>query len=327
MPIRLVKVQALSARLKAAYASDFHLEYEKACKLQKSGEIRIVDSGVAPSAPLSVRSEDRRLSYLYRPSFIKHDKRIAWVQDFSRMGGAELSNIAVVKRGVEIGFDVVGVTPDNFKPDILKGADIIILNNLFEFKDDQFRNILWELFEHRKPFIKYDHDLRELKRLNKTRPLFERSMLNIFISPLHKKLYEKEFIYGDALPLAIDVSAFNNAKQGNRVDQTIIPAYHKGRANHDAYIAGHRKEKFVKFDQEKKTTHEEIIKLMQGSTKVLHLPCVPWAGDRVYFEALLSGCEIVANDNVGHKSWPPCTALAGWLDASLSTFWEMAGKI
>jgi hypothetical protein len=152
-------------------------------------------------------------------------------------------------------------------------------------------------------------------------------MLNVFISPLHKKLYEKEFIYGDALPLAIDVSAFNNAKQGNRVDQTIIPAYHKGRANHDAYIAGHRKEKFVKFDQEKKTTHEEIIKLMQGSTRVLHLPCAPWAGDRVYFEAQLAGCEIIANDNVGHKSWGEMKPLATALDTALTTFWGKVGNI
>jgi hypothetical protein len=36
---------------------------------------------------------------------------------------------------------------------------------------------------------------------------------------------------------------------------------------------------------------------------MLHLPDDQWSGERVYFEAILCGCEPIVNDNVGHASW------------------------
>jgi len=326
VPVTIVKVVALSARLKAAYQGEFGLEIEKARALQRSGEIRIVQRDESPSSlPVNKQFVDPRSLYLFRKSFTKKEKRIAWIQDFSRMGGAELSNCAVVKRGAELGYDIVGVHPSEFKPDILVQADAIILNNLFEFSELQYRQILWELFEHRKPYVKYDHDLRELKRLNKTRSIFERSKLNIFISPMHRDLYKKEFIYGDALPLGIDISDFAGGETGTRLDQTLIPVYHKGRGNHSRYMSEHKRERFIVIDREKKVPYQEMLKMFKASKKVVHLPEQPWAGDRVYFEAILSGCEIVANDNVGHKSWNPKCSIGNlkiWLDDSITDFWK-----
>ena len=64
---------------------------------------------------------------------------------------------------------------------------------------------------------------------------------------------------------------------------------------------------------------------------VWHSPEKPCAGDRVIFEAVLSGCKLITNDNVGHMSWGfdlnDQIALRKRLKAAIYDFWHLVERV
>lgn len=297
--------------LRKRVGDHIQLALPKAQRLEKEGKVKIGDS------PDEVKTEINTSPVpTAQPRFKQNMKRVAWVQDLSKIGGAELSNRHVVDIGENLGYEIILITPSTFNPDIIQAADITILNNIFEFTKPQLDQIYWKLFEEKKPFIKYDHDMRELRRLHKTRCLFERSRVNIFISIAHLREYEKEHINGIAIPLAIDTDFWkldSTIIKENRI-HTVIPTYHKGIENHNKYIREHPEESFIvigriapnKASNVKflpKQSQEGMRGIFAQAKKVVHLPDRLWAGERVVLEAMLMGCDVVMNDNVGHKSW------------------------
>ena len=82
--------------------------------------------------------------------------KVGWIQDISRPhGGAECSNRTCVAAGVAMGHDIVGLTPDNFYPWVLKDADVLVINNFFQFQRPQFDAVLKEIWEKKKPYVVY----------------------------------------------------------------------------------------------------------------------------------------------------------------------------
>jgi len=248
----------------------------------------------------------------------------------------------VVNAGEELGFDIVGVTPGLFNREILRQSDVIILNNCFQFQPEQFRDIQYELYENLKPYVKYEHDYRELKRQNISRPLFERSILNVFISPAHaKRMCEGLNLEQSdsrppitrSLPLAIDLHMFNEQPVGRDPKKVLVPVFHKGNSEMADYINHHPEYSYIILGQvdvhlEGKIEHkafastDEMPGLYSQCGKVLHLPHTHWAGDRVLFEAVLCGCEVITNEHAGRSSW---AAVFDWTDeAKLRTQLEVA---
>lgn len=326
-----------------------HLELGKAKRLQAAGKIEIIDP-VEDSISHTVKTYQTKVmtaqafGYLTRDSYsMKKKSKIAWIQDCSKLnGGAEQSNSHVVSIGENLGFDIVGVTPVNFHINILKTADMVIINNFMEFPFEKFNMIISLLYEDRIPYIKYDHDMRELKRLNISKQLFSQSVKNIFISPKHMENFidvigEQIRNHSACLPLSINTNLFKKMNEVKRIKNTVlVPCSRKDGINIQNYIEDHPDKEYYFIDQPKlqipRKAKVEVLpfreidgmpELYNKYEEMLHLPVSLWAGERLYFEALLCGCKPVVNDNVGHVSWKiPDKKLKDTLKKAPYKFWK-----
>jgi hypothetical protein len=314
------------------------LEISVARRLQQNGYVRIID----PRLTVQEKEYDEKF-YLVKEKFEtgKALHKIAWVQDYSMIGGAELSNFQVIKIGTNCGFDIVGVTPQNFNERILQECDLIILNNFFEFRTEQYNTILKYLFENKKPYIKYEHDHRELNRINTAKRIFSGARICIFISPLHKENHcralEISSINTICLPLAINTEKFCRDEKIQKEDTIFIPAFNKCQVNALQFINQNRDKKFIIVGHSDLVTikHEKFISLDYSKMPlfynrvktVYHCPLKREGGSRIYFEAALCGCDLVVNENVLHASWgfdiKNSANLKNALDRAIFDFWQV----
>jgi hypothetical protein len=318
---KMIHCRPLTQALKNAYGDYMVLEESTATRLRDLGHVEFIGQEGTPALTPNTTQAKTDVTYLQRSAFGSSGlTRIAWVQDMSKMGGAELSNCVVVAAGEDCGFDVVGVTPGHFSEELLDAADLIVVNNCMEFTPEQFRALRLRLFEHRKPYIKYEHDYRELKRENIATALYRYARRCVFISPKHAADHQARF--GDAisadrlvvLPLALDVSKYNPAPTPAR-DTVMLPTPRKYGAGMRVWVAAHPQFTYLvvgrsaeaipaaRVEHLPEVPNDRMASYYQRARYVVHLPEEPWAGERVVLEALLCGCEVVMNENVGHKSW------------------------
>ena len=153
------------------------MTFTKARVLESMGAVRIVDDPA--DAPRIGPPDD---DYLFRSRFGKRSgTRVAWIQNYSKNGGAEISNYNCIAVGRDLGFDVVGVVSNSLRGfGLCKDADVIVVNNLHSGNRDEIFDYLGRTTV---PWIKYEHDLQETEF-----DLYKKSRLNVFISPLQKKL-------------------------------------------------------------------------------------------------------------------------------------------
>jgi len=301
----------LTPALKSKYSDGCHiyLDPEKAIEMQRDEQVKIVyNDPVKEKKFIKTITEPHK--YYDKNAFTGGKIKVAWIQDYEMVGGAELSNLQVLKVGVNCGFDIVCVTPQNNNLDILKESDVIIINNFYHFSMDQERYILDYIGGTKIPYIIYSHDMRDLKRMDEWQCMYENSAYNVFISPRHKGIYNVD---NDSvtLPLAIDLDnffAFENVKREE--GSVFIPTMAKQGKEIWDFLQKNPHYKYYAIN----TTHPQITnvkgvknelmhKIYSKFETVYHCPEKFWAGDRVLFEAQLCGCKVIANDNVGHKSW------------------------
>jgi len=254
---------------------------------------------------------------------------IAWLQDANIMGGAELSSQQVINIGEKLGFDIYTLTPQNFDLGILRNAKLLIINNIWTFNITQMVEIKRAVFEFQVPYIKYEHDMRELysERLSFSRRLFKHSKMNVFISPLHlqeyqNKIYDMRPSY--TFPLAIDVDKFKpNPKIKRDMKRVVHTSGNLHNKGHQKLLAMTKQRPDMKFEifvgenklitqmfagqknvkLRKRLDIDKMPDVYSGAGYLVHLPIGIWAGERVVLEAALCGCKLIINDNVGHKSW------------------------
>lgn len=259
--------------------------------------------------------------------------RVGWVQDTSVYGGAELSNKVVIKAGEELGYIFYVCTPESFDKKKLIECDFLVINNFFFFAPGQFHFILDLLFEYKKPYVKYEHDHREIigpdARPMLARLLFNQSFLNIFISPMQEQNHRRHLgMIIDPyylLPPAIDTGIFKlldgikrdpklavntcgrlyNSKGYYRMLQFAL---NKKDLNFEIYTRDH-KEIAEPFEQLKNVRvfplveHDYLPKVYNRATYTIHLPQGLEACGRTIAEGLLCGCEPIVNDNLGIMSF------------------------
>ena len=249
-------------------------------------------------------------------------KRIAWLADRHITGGAELSEALVIKVGRDCGYLIDVVPTSRSKDVILKSleiADLVVLGNLWGLDPASMSPILRLLYEDRKPYVKYEHDHRELSRPEFSRYLFRNSRLNVFLSPIHLKNHQEVLgCEGIMLPLAVDVDAFKPVEGVERVPNTALVSNvrsFKSWTALQAYVNDHPEITFdVLVDEGCPVTgqnvkplpmvpHEIMPRLYSAHEYLVHLLDGWGAGERVVIEACLCGCKIVANEKVGHLSW------------------------
>jgi hypothetical protein len=265
-------------------------------------------------------------NHTYETKGIKK-KTIAWVEDSWIVGGAEISGRTVKMIGEDCGFKIDLVTPKTDPLSTEKAfseCDLIVLNNFWGFSHEQMAVILRAI--EGKPYVKYEHDHREIEHEREiSKRLFQRSVLNIFLSPFHCSNHSEKFgIDGICLPLAIDVEMFKpvagiERKAGSALVSNVRPfkTYKELRE----FIDAHPEMEFTVLSDNGVAQGKDGV--IGGENIKVH-PIVPYetmpemysrfeylvhlmdgwgAGERVIFEAALCGCKISANERVGHMSW------------------------
>lgn len=291
------------------------------------------------------------------PTVIKKRPEIVWVQDYNIMGGAELSSRQVINVGKRLGFDIHVLTPQGFNLGILRNAKLLIINNIWTFDSTQMIEIKRAIFEFRVPYIKYEHDMREIydSRLSFSRRLFKHSKMNIFISPLHLQEYQKK-IYDMSppytFPLAIDVDRFKPNPKIKRDMKKVVHASgnlhnkgavtllsmtkHRKDMKFEIYIGDNNliAQMFAKVKNvviKTRVDNDEMPNIYSSAGYLVHVPPAVWAGERVVLEAALCGCKLIINDNVGHKSWgwdlEDIDALRAKLKVAPYDFWRKVEKV
>jgi len=245
--------------------------------------------------------------------------RVAWVQDISRPhGGAECSNRTVVAAGEKLGHDIVGITPQNFNPWVLDQADVLIVNNFFQFGRAMFELITRRLWTDGAPYVVYSHDHRDLQaRPAFAKKLFGASRLNVFISPRHMGNYVRGLgCEGAALPLAIDVELFRPVPGIERQEglALIVGGWMRGgKVGKElrAFIQGNGDCRYLSVglpvpgaELLPKQPLEKMPEVYSRASSLVHFPDMECAGERVVFEAALCGVrEFHLGERVGHASW------------------------
>lgn len=316
---------------------------------EKMGKWKIV--GPANSAgQTNVYSEEQR--QIFRLDEVNKSKtkgvkkrRVAWVQDNFILGGAELSSRLVVEAGIDCGYLIDLLTPSedsSIMETILTQSDLIVIGNFWGFSEDQTHVVLKSIYSDRKPYIKYEHDHRELDRLEFARRLFQNSRLNIFLSPIHLKNHRDALgCEGIAFPLAIDVDLFKPVEGIERKPNTALVSnvrHLRTWNNLQKYVDEHPEISFTiilngqthiagdNVTSRPMLPYEEMPKLYSEFEYLVHLMDGWGAGERVVFEAALCGCKVVANEMVGHMSWGKnlndVDDLRDWLTLAPYAFWK-----
>ena len=351
MPITTVTCKILDKEwARRMSGGQIKLEICKARRLAQQGKVKILDKNVEGKKKTMTTYNTKVLmasenNYLSKTKFDNPKKkvRIGWVQDFSKVGGAELSNKHLVKIGKNLGFDIAAVTPVNFNKRILYDADLLIINNFFEFPNDKFNIVMDAIYEKRIPYIKYDHDHREMHRPYISRQMFTISKLNVFISPLHLQktmelLWNQIKSHSICLPLSIDTLSYSKVKGIKRQkNSVIVPCYRKCKSNIFDFIKENKEKQYLiigdidfktngyKVESSGLIPPEKMPETFSKYESMLHLPFSFWAGERIYFESLLCGCKPIVNDNVGHNSWR-FKNIKTKLDKAPFTFWKEVDK-
>jgi hypothetical protein len=348
----MVKVEYLEEVLRRGYGSSGFYDLEKALMGEAKGKWKILrrepnqeygDKMMRPSGPAPWDLGEGT----YATKGVKK-KTVAWIQDSSIRGGAEISNELVIKVGIDCGFSILVVTPKaaSLRSD-LEGSDLAIFNNIWAFNPSQMKIIDEFVSRGMRPYVKYEHDHRELNRPEFSKKLFANSILNVFLSPIHLENYRQVLGCGGiCLPLAIDVDLFHLIPSVERkADSALVCNVRnfKSWKNLQAYVSDHPEIAFtvlsngiapvrggnvkispmVPYEKmpEVYSTHQYLVHILDG-----------WgANERVIWEAALCGCQIVANKMVGALSWgnegfnvnlTNGVVIREWLEKAPYLFWR-----
>lgn len=348
----MVKVEYLEEALRKGYGSSGFYDLEKALIGEAKGKWKILRRGpsqeygdkmMRPSGPAPWDLGEGT----YTAKGIKK-KTVAWVQDFSIRGGAEISNELVIKVGVDCGFSISIVTPKvvSLRSELEK-VDLVIFNNIWAFDPSQMKVIDEFVSQGIKPYVKYEHDHRELGRLEFSRKLFTNSILNVFLSPIHLENHRQVLgCEGICLPLAIDVDFFHLIPSVERKTNTALICNvrnFKSWKNLQAYVTAHPEIAFtvlsnggvpVNGDNVKispMVLYEKMPEVYSAYQYLVHLLDGWGANERVVWEASLCGCQVVANKMVGALSWgnegfnvnlTNGTVVREWLEKAPYLFWR-----
>ena len=341
--VRLLKCEHLDPNLRCYGPVGYYGE-EKALAGERAGSWRILwDSDLSPSdkRPSAFKTGPVRAFRAVGGAVRK--AKVAWVQDSTATGGAELTCSETVRVGSQLGYLIDVITPTSHSlahaESILVSADLIILNNLFGFPREHLRML--NRCRIRVPYVKFEHDHRELDRPEFSRRLFGRSMLNVFLSPMHMRNHiERLGCSGMALPLSIDADLFRPVPGVERgKGKALVPNVRNFKTWKDlqAYVDQRPEIEFSilaadsvivgkNVRQMDPIPHDQMPRIYSAFEMLVHLPDGYGAGERVVFEAALCGCKIISNDRVGHISWrrdlSDSDGLREWLSQAPYEFWR-----
>jgi len=257
---------------------------------------------------------------------------IAWLTDYKIkdfQGGATITGKIMVTEGSKRGHHINIYSPTDFEgkepSEVLKGSDLVILNNINAFK---LEIIEWVI--KKKNYIKYEHDYcfcqfrdgkcgKEHEKCVPAkifRDMFSNSKLNIFFSPLQLNIFKNNFgseLFRDAIyiPAPMERDTFYPDKNLQRDAYLYAGAImtHKGVSqiidfadslkDKVFHFAGKPVNKeFLEKIKEKHTylgefPHEDMPKLYRKYKHFVINPRMHETFCLTILEAMASGCSIV----------------------------------
>ena len=270
--------------------------------------------------------------------------RVAFLhdQDIDFLGGAELSNNAIIQRGKELGYEIVYDNLQVFETTkkLLNAADFVIVNNIVKCSYES--ELIAYLIDKQINYVKWEHDYglcakRSLyclvesrvknccdhQKFRSYRNLFANAFLNVFQSPMHYD-YHKLF-YGEALgeyivlppPISVNDIKKNDVKDLDTVIFLGDLNFIKGGNELVQFAEEHPELKINVFGQNRltnrclpsnieikgKTSNVEAMDALSKAEYFFFKPNWPEPSGRVAAEAFLSGAKIISNDRVGTFSY------------------------
>jgi hypothetical protein len=267
---------------------------------------------------------------------------VAFIRDISvkHIGGAEITDAYIIKIGRELGYNIHvfdKTTPVDRLYDIAD-FDVAVVSNCWQF-DEEYMEIFLRLLKSM-PFVKLEHDHRSLDahRAKYAKPLFERSALNVFVSPQHLEDHRKEGGWdGVAVFPPIDTILMRPVPGVKRRPHTALIGVPR-KANRKENVTDHPVFAYMKHnpslsfeDLGEIVPFEKMPEAYSRYEYFVHLPKVRWSCERVIFEAALCGCKVVTNSNAEGTSWGQDLdnpqKLKAWIDARRYEFWDHIHKL
>jgi len=240
----------------------------------------------------------------------------------------------VIRRGIELGFSVKVITPQSFDRDWVVSSDFIIFNNFYCFDTSLFHFLLKVVWEYNKPYVIYSHDHRDIIGEDTARPRFarvwfNRSFLNVFISPMHRNNFlehlgevinpvfiltppiDTDFFYPRDVPrrlnsvvnltgrLVSSKGMLNVYKWAVANPSFAIDVYTKYADGTSGKLLSARPNISIHGP----IPYKMLPRIYSESSHVIHLPVALEAAGRTLIEGALCGCGVIMNDRVGVASF------------------------
>lgn len=250
---------------------------------------------------------------------------ILWLSDFTTIevpaGGAEITDSYVIQAGRFLGYDIMVLRPRDCTLASLDAADLIILSNNFEFSDSIKSEII-----KRKKYIAYSHDIGRWGAVVKRNSLlFKNAEASIFLSPGHRDnlkfaltgaknilcipphipltFYDRGYIRNSNVMYAgtlYDGKGLTNIMQVMKQNpQLNFDLYYKCFQDRIvSQLTGYKNCKLCGY-----VPKEQLVDVYNKYEYFVHLPIMYECFGRAVTEALLSGCKLLVNQNIGLLSY------------------------
>jgi hypothetical protein len=274
-------------------------------------------------------------------------------------GGAQLTDRGHIIEGMKRGHKIVILTPENKDTFQLTEDDFFVLSNISNFDPNRLGQLpnRRAVFHHDMMFrCKWRLYFPMTEKCDKDcpqgpiwKPVLEKALLHIFLSPLHYKVNAEYF--GQAVephvlvPSTVDPDEFFDFRKPDRAGTCSLNGLisFKGQETNLEYARQHTEEKFVfagtkDGDPQLPPNCSFVGPIADGRLpdfyntfeNYLELPNTPQPFNRTVAEAYLSGCKIKGNALVGALSWPWFTdrkTVAEKLRQAPADFWNALEQV
>lgn len=259
--------------------------------------------------------------------------KVLFVSDFSlnhNSGGAQVSNDVIIKKGEQLGHEVILHNFDSDYTDFLYSYDLIISSNLevISRKNPDKSNYIINHPNH----VRLEHDSCSYLDVDTRKQLFNSSKINFFLSQFHISFFESMYgnIFDNVEIVAdpIDTQLFKPSSKEKIYDMVYCGFLHelKGLNNLIKFAKQNKHRKIDVFGwtprnsidffkglenvkYHGKVNHEKTAEIYQQSQAIFHHPIVNEPFCRMTAEALLCGVEEFHGDESKIGSLQECKRL------------------
>jgi glycosyltransferase involved in cell wall biosynthesis len=247
---------------------------------------------------------------------------ILFISDFSlnhNSGGAQVSNDAIINKGIEFGHNITVHNYDSSPLNFIYKYDLVISSNL-EAINYESPHIIDFIINHDN-HVRLEHDSCYYFDSEIRKKVFTSAKINFFLSNFHidffRELYGDYFTNVEIVYDPINCSTISNQKKEKIYDITYAGLLHELKGCDNLY-------KFAKENPDRqinifgwserestiqklssldnvtfhgKKSHSEILEIYSQSKHIYHNPIVNESFCRMVAEAILCGCKFIGDES------------------------------